>query len=91
MEKVKKAYIAPLLTVVEFRTERGYAGSEGNLVINSSQAIQGFIDREAAIESHQMGEVREGNGVFAGGLGENEDHTNAGSGSAWQYNDGGWF
>jgi hypothetical protein len=90
MKKEKNAYITPLLTVVEFRTERGYASSEGNLVINSSQAIQGFIDREVALEEHQMGEVREG-GVLAGEMLGNEDHSNAGSGSAWQYSDGGWF
>lgn len=92
MKKEKNAYITPLLTVVEFRTERGYASSEGNLVINSSQAIQGFIDREVALEEHQMGEVREGGGVLAGEMLGNEDHTNAGTGSWGYFGDGtSWF
>ena len=88
MEKVKKAYIAPLLTVVEFRAERGYGASTDSLVISSAQSIQLFIDQEVAAQ--QMGNVDD-NQVIAGVMGGNEDHSNAGSGSAWQYSDGGWF
>ena len=88
MKKEKNTYIPPILTVVEFKTERGYAASGDNLIINSQQAIQLFIDKEVAAQ--QMGDVDD-NQVVAGVMGGNEDHSNAGSGSAWQYSDGGWF
>lgn len=88
MKKEKNTYITPLLTVVEFKTERGYADSGDNLIINSQQAIQGFIDQQVA--EQQMGIVDDGR-VVAAQMGGNDDHTNAGSGSSWQYADGGWF
>ena len=88
MTKKIANYEAPRLTVVEFRTERGYATSGDNLLVNSQQYIQGFIDRE--VENQLMGVTDYGR-VVAATLGENEDHTNATSGSVWAYADGGWF
>lgn len=88
MTKKIANYEAPRLTVVEFRTERGYATSGDNLLVNSQQYIQGFIDRE--VENQLMGVTDDGR-VVAATLGENEDHTNATSGSVWAYADGGWF
>lgn len=88
MKKEKNTYITPLLTVVEFKTERGYALSTDSLIIDSQQAIQLFIDKE--IEGQQMGMVDDGRAV-AGTMTGNDDHTNAGSGSNWSYSDGGWF
>lgn len=88
MTKKITNYEAPRLTVVEFRTERGYATSGDNLLVNSQQYIQGFIDRE--VENQLMGVTDDGR-VVAATLDGNEDHTNATSGSVWAYADGGWF
>lgn len=88
MTKKIANYEAPRLTVVEFRTERGFAGSADNLLVNSQQYIQGFIDRE--VENQLMGVTDDGR-VVAATLDGNEDHTNATSGSVWAYADGGWF
>lgn len=88
MKKNKKIYEAPLLTVVEFRTEKGFAASDDNYIVNSQQAIQAFIDKE--IHSQVMGMTTE-NGVVAATMEGNEDHTNAGGGTSWQYSNGGWF
>ncbi len=88
MTKKITNYEAPRLTVVDFRTERGYATSGDNLLVNSQQYIQGFIDRE--VENQLMGVTDDGR-VVAATLDGNEDHTNATSGSVWAYADGGWF
>ncbi len=88
MTKKIANYEAPRLTVVEFRTERGYATSGDNLLVNSQQYIQGFIDRE--VENQLMGVTDDGR-VVAATLDGNEDHTNATSGSVWAYADGTWF
>lgn len=87
----KLTYETPTLTVVEFRTERGFAGSvdpENRFVIQAQQAINGYITNEV-IQMH-MGQMDNGN-VVASSMTGNEDHSDAGSGSAWQYADGGWF
>lgn len=88
MTKKIANYEAPRLTVVEFRTERGYATSGDNLLVNSQQYIQGFIDRE--VENQLMGVTDDGR-VVAATMDGNEDHTNATNGSAWAYADGTWF
>ena len=85
MEKVKKAYIAPLLTVVEFRTERGY---EGSLIMNASMRINEVVDQEMAIHVAQANENGEAVGAQMYG---NEDYSNPGGSSNWQYSNGGWF
>ena len=85
MEKVKKAYIAPLLTVVEFRTERGY---EGSLIMNASMRINEVVDQEMAIHVAQANENGEAVGAQMYG---NEDYSNVGGSSNWQYSNGGWF
>lgn len=87
MTKKIANYEAPRLTVVEFRTERGFAGSD-NLIVNSQQYIQGFIDRE--VETQLMGVTDDGR-VVAATMDGNEDHTNATTGSVWAYADGTWF
>ncbi len=86
MKKNQKIYVAPQLTVVEFRMERGFADS--TLLIQAQQAINGYITNEV-IQMH-MGQMDNGN-VVASSMTGNEDHSDAGSGSAWQYADGGWF
>lgn len=86
MEKVKKAYIAPLLTVVEFRAERGYEGSAAITWETPAQQINMFISAEM-----EMADQRDANGNLAAGyMGEQEDHSNDVSGS-WSYANGSWF
>ena len=87
MKKNKKIYEAPLLTVVEFRTEKGFAGST-NFIIQTHQVID-----EELVHHLRMGQTNtSGNGGFvAGGMSGNEDHSNAGGGDPWQYSNGGWF
>ena len=84
MEKAKKAYIAPLLTVVEFKAERGYAQS--GFVMEASAINDYLVFQESQIlvadqESH--GEV------VASGFGANVDQATGGS--SWQYSNGSWF
>ncbi len=88
MEKVKKAYIAPLLTVVEFRTERGYEGSAAITWETPAQQINMFI----MTESGMITEEHDENGNLAAGyMGGQEDHSGDGSSSNWSYANGGWF
>lgn len=87
MKKEKKIYESPQLTVVEFRVERGFASSDP-LVTNAQQLVQGYIDME--VQAQMMGQVDDGYAV-AGYMADNEDHSNAGGGSGWQYSQGGWF
>ena len=91
MTKKIANYEAPRLTVVEFRTERGYAGSpspEGTFVIQAQQLIDAQITNE--VIQMQMGQVEDGK-VIASNMFGNEDNSNAGSSSGWQYANGGWF
>lgn len=86
MKKEKKIYESPQLTVVEFRVERGFA--ESNLVMNTKQAIDAFVDTEMAMRVANQ----DANGnVIAADLAGSEDYTNAGGSSGWQYSNGGWF
>ena len=90
MKKEKKNYESPQLTVVEFRTERGFATSgEESFVKNAHQAVDAFIANELGAQL-QVGAMENGN-VVASYLGENEDMSNAGGSSGWQYANGGWF
>lgn len=90
MKKEKKIYESPQLTVVEFRTERGFATSgEESFVKNAHQAVDAFIANELGAQL-QVGAMENGN-VVASYLGENEDMSNAGGSSGWQYANGGWF
>lgn len=87
MKKNKKIYEAPLLTVVEFRTEKGFAGSD-SLVMGAQQAIDGFVNTQFAIH------VAEQNGndePIGAGMNGNFNMTNPGGSSDWQYSNGGWF
>lgn len=88
MEKVKKAYIAPLLTVVEFRAERGYEGSAAITWETPAQQINMFIMTESGMMTEQN-DGTDGN-LAAGYLGGQEDHTNDVSGN-WSYANGSWF
>lgn len=84
MKKEKKNYESPQLTVVEFRVERGFADS--NLVMNTKNAVDAFVDTEMAIRVAEQ----DGHGeVIASTLGENYDQGDLGSG--WQYSNGSWF
>ena len=86
MKKEKNTYITPLLTVVEFKTERGYAQSD--LVMNASMRIDEFVDEQMAIQVAQANENGEAVGAQMYG---NEDYSNPGGSSNWQYSNGGWF
>jgi hypothetical protein len=88
----KLTYETPTLTVVEFRTERGFATSgEGNFVINTHQkideAIENSLGQHMVIGQTDMGR----GGIVAGGMTGNEDHSGDGGSSGWQYSNGGWF
>lgn len=86
MKKEKNTYITPLLTVVEFKTERGYADSAFTWQ-TPAQQINMFI----MTESGMITEQNDGDGnLVAGYMEQNEDHSNDASGS-WQYSNGGWF
>ena len=87
----KLTYETPTLTVVEFRTERGFATSntEDNFVKSAHQAVDAYIANELGTQ-FQVGAMENGN-VVASYLGENEDMSNAGGSSGWQYANGGWF
>ena len=86
MEKVKKAYIAPLLTVVEFRAERGYLGST---TFEAAQQINMYVD-QFMLDEGSMNDGSEDGYLAAGYLGGQEDHSNDVSGS-WSYANGSWF
>jgi len=90
MKKEKNTYITPLLTVVEFKAERGFAVSANvfDPGMQAAQAINDFIDEERTIRVAQQN----GFGEAVGGqmLG-NEDYTNPSGSSNWQYSNGGWF
>lgn len=87
MEKEKNTYIPPILTVVEFKTERGYADSVTRW--DPVQQINMFVAAEADMTAGNDGS--DGN-MAAGYLGshENTDHSNDVSGS-WSYENGRWF
>lgn len=86
MEKEKNTYIPPILTVVEFKTERGYAESSFSFQ-NTAQRIDMFVMTESGMVTEQ----NDGDGNLAAGYMEgNQDYSNASSGS-WQYSNGGWF
>ncbi len=90
MKKEKKNYESPQLTVVEFRVERGFAesaDSENNLVMNTKQAIDAYVNTEMAIRVANQ----DGSNVIASEMAGSEDYTNAGGSSGWQYSNGGWF
>lgn len=90
----KLTYETPTLTVVEFRTERGFAGSDnsGNFVKEAHQRVDAIIENDLA-QRFTMGQTNtSGNGgIVAGGMGGNEDHSGAGGSDPWQYSNGGWF
>ena len=87
MKKEKKIYESPQLTVVEFCVERGFAASDAqNVVISATQAINAYLDAEMAMANQDAS----GN-VIASDMARNEDHTNDGGSSNWQYSNGGWF
>lgn len=86
MEKEKNTYIPPILTVVEFKTERGYAAS-ADVVWNAAQEINMFVAAESDMTTGNDGD---GN-MAAGYLGVQEDHSGDGGSSNWSYSNGGWF
>lgn len=84
--KQKKTYVAPGLTVVQFRMERGYAASmtewsvsQVASTINDQLAQQALLDEENNLAAASM------DGQF--------DYTNAGASSDWHYTGNGssWF
>lgn len=86
MEKEKNTYIPPILTVVEFKTERGYADSVTRW--DPVQQINMFVAAEADMTAGNDGS--DGN-MAAGYLGGTEDHSGDGGSSNWSYANGSWF
>lgn len=90
MKKNKQNYVAPGLTVVEFRVEKGYAVS-GPLDkwSSSAQQIQMLVETEMGY----MSESNDGEGNLVGGYmnGEAIDNSNPTGGSGWEFENGGWF
>jgi hypothetical protein len=86
MEKEKNTYIPPILTVVEFKTERGYADSVTRW--DPVQQINMFVAAEADMTAGNDGS--DGN-MAAGYLGGTEDHSGDGGSSNWSYSNGSWF
>jgi hypothetical protein len=78
MTKKIANYEAPRLTVVEFRTERGYAGS-----FNAVQTINMFADRES-----QRVILMEGDHNFVGGYMDGEREDNSDPIGNWTLTDG---
>lgn len=85
MKKNKQNYVAPGLTVVEFRVEKGYAASNLS-VFSAQQHIQMFLENQTELDMGNDGNLAAG--YMEGGM---EDHTDAYSGSGWEYQNGGWF
>lgn len=85
IERQKNAYITPLLTVVEFRTERGYA--ESYTWTTPAEQINMLVAMEA--ETIVENDGSDGN-LAASYFGGQEDHSNDVSGS-WSYANGSWF
>jgi hypothetical protein len=88
MKKEKNTYITPLLTVVEFKTERGYADSAFTWQ-TPAQQINMFIMTESGMITEQN-DGSDGN-LAAGYMEGQEDHSNAANGSTWSYSNGSWF
>ena len=66
--KQKQKYVAPGLTVVEFRTERGFADS-GNPIFSAAQQINAMTDemvQQQVLSSQEL----------SAGYFENQDMTN---------------
>lgn len=89
MKKEKNTYITPLLTVVEFKTERGYADSAEFTWQTPAQQINMFIMTESGMITEQN-DGSDGN-LAAGYMEGQEDHSNAANGSTWSYSNGSWF
>lgn len=87
MTKKIANYEAPRLTVVEFRTERGFAASGDNLFIDARQAIDAYVNEELLI---RMGETGSNGDVLAATMEGNHDYSNP-FGTGWQYDNGSWF
>ena len=85
MKKEKKIYESPQLTVVEFRVERGFAESTG--VWAAQQAVQTFVDQQMLMEAQNLTEDNQ----LAAGYMTNQDETQPGGSTGWQYSSGGWF
>ena len=81
--KNRLTYQVPELTIVEFRKERGYVGSDLSF---AHEKIQTFLDEQMvqADNTTRDGEV-------AAGYFQHENQTDSTVSSGWQYSDGGWF
>lgn len=82
MKKKQNKYLPPALTVVEFRTERGYAGS-----FSPVQEVNMFIDQQM-LETTQT----DANGNLVGAyMTGYENNVNPGFSSGWAFENGGHF
>ena len=91
MKKEKNTYITPLLTVVEFKAERGYAYSFANVTEAGQQVelqLQGYLDM-----AHSEAGVINDRNSFVGGYmnGAAEDNSDPVSGTGWTFENGSYF
>lgn len=85
MKKNKHNYVAPGLTVVEFRVEKGYAYSITSPVqqINTEIEHMMFMAQPAGDNNNSLvGGYMDGAAI---------DNSNPTGGSGWEYENGGWF
>lgn len=90
MKKEKNTYITPILTVVEFKTERGYAYSFGGNVDEVGNHIQDqlmFFVNESQIST---GDATLENG-FVGGYMTGAAEDNSSAVGDWTYQNGSHF
>ena len=87
---IKKQYIAPHLTSVEFKTERGYATSDMALVNTMAEATNRFIE-DRQYESNMWDDSRYGIVSIEDRTGGNSTYSLSNDG-VWAENDnGGYF
>ena len=86
MKKEKNTYIPPVLTVVEFKTERGYAASA--TIFGTAENINMFIDAEMSSIASKDGEGNLVAGYMDGAAIDNSQNPSA---TGWEYENGGYF
>lgn len=82
MKKNKQNYVAPGLTVVEFRVEKGYALS----IQSPVQMINTAVEQQMFMAQIQD----DGTNLVASTLNQGIEDNSTPTGG-WQYENGGWF
>lgn len=90
MTKTKKEYLTPQLTVVQFKTERGYATSDIALVNTMAEATNRFIE-DRQYETEIWNDSRYGTASIEDRQGGNSTYSLSND-AGWAANDnGGYF